>query len=169
MHLQPQHKILSWNVTSQSWKQMFFMWTQVRFKFRLGLYGTIFHRKKVMHMSSAQDFPLGFSAGKAMQHDSTACTCWLPLVACISFKTTLREAEGDEDWMHPCTFANFWNRLLRSAKHLQADQGPAEQVKENMLQMTWEKVWRWKNFRPPQLVSETTLPLTLSQTQLSQI
>lgn len=31
--------------------------------------------------------------------------------------------------MYPCTFANFWNRLLRSAKHLQAHQGHAEQVR----------------------------------------
>lgn len=94
---QPQHKNPGWNTTAQVThhspeKQMFFMWIQVQA-------GAIFHAIKVMYMSSAQDFSLGFSICKAMQHDPTACTCWLPLVVCVSsFKTTLREAEGGQWW-----------------------------------------------------------------------
>lgn len=155
--------------TSQSWKADVFHVNPSSVRVQAG---GIFHRIKVMYMSSPQDFPLGFSVGKAMQHDPTACTYWLPLVVCISaFKTTLREAEGggnesEEDWKHPCTYANFQNRLLRSAKHLQDHQGHVEQVTGNMLWMPWETVWRWKNFGPPHLGSEEKLPLALPQTQL---
>lgn len=143
------------------------MWIQVQA-------GAIFHPIKVMYMSSAQDFSLGLSICKAMQHDPTACTCWLPLVVCVSsFKTTLREAEGGQWWkwvwwglnapLHICYF------LKQAPEKCQEPTGSSRACGAGEGQYAPNASggrWRWENFSPPQLGLEENLRLALPQTQL---